>query len=164
MKIAAVVITSSGREELCRTTIESLRATDWPETWPIIISRDEAVESTRQHRQQMNALTALRAVIELEPQFILFLEDDVVFSAYLSHNLTQWRPLRDGSLDTARFIAAHWHEIEGMQDIKMSRLAARGGWPIYYHSPSLVQHIGRVSTWGGGYHYAPDFEPQFQAS
>jgi hypothetical protein len=203
MKIAAVVITCPGREDLCRSTIESLRSTDWPKTWPIITSRDKAVEGFKQHRQQMNALTALRAGIELEPEFILFLEDDVTFNAHLCHNLTQWRPLRNGSLgmaslynptiremersdtehwfkadsgavygsqaylfsiDTARFVENHWHEVEGMQDIKMSRLAARGGWTIYYHSPSLVQHIGNMSTWGGGYHYAPDFEPQFKAS
>jgi hypothetical protein len=150
----------------------------------------------------MNALTALRASLKLETQFILFLEDDLAFNAHLFHNLTQWRPLRSGSLgmaslynptihqmelshaehwfkadagavygsqaflfstDTARFIAEHWHEVEGMQDIKMSRLAARGGWPIYYYSPSLVQHIGKMSTWGGGYHYAPDFDPHFKA-
>ena len=202
MKIAAVVITCPGREELCRATVESLRATDWPETWPIGISSDQAVEGTRQHRQQMNAHAALLAGIELETQFILFLEDDLAFNAHLCHNLTQWRPLRDGSLgmaslynptihemersdsehwfkadpnavygsqaylfspDAARFIAQHWHEVDGMQDIKMSRLAARGGWPIYYHSPSLVQHVGELSTWGGGYHYAPDFDAQFKA-
>lgn len=201
MKIAAVVITCSRREELCRGTIDALRATDWPETWPVIVSRDEAVDGTRQHRQQMNALSALRACIELEPQFILFLEDDVAFNAHLCHNLTHWHPLRNGSigmgslynptisemersaaqhwfkadagavygsqafvfsLETARFVAAHWHEIEGMQDIKMSRLATRGGWQIHYYTPSLVQHIGRESTWGGHYHYAPDFDPRFK--
>ena len=44
----------------------------------------------------------------------------------------------------------------------MSRLAAKGGWAIYYYAPSLVQHVGRESTWGGGYHYAPDFDPRFK--
>jgi hypothetical protein len=68
------------------------------------------------------------------------------------------------SLDTARFVAEHWHEVEGMQEIKMSRLAGRGGWQIYYHLPSLVQHVGQQSTWGGGYHYAPDFDQHFLAA
>jgi len=56
----------------------------------------------------------------------------------------------------------HWERVPGMQDIKMSRLAAKGGWAIYYYAPSLVQHVGRESTWGGGYHYAPDFDPRFK--
>ena len=31
-------------------------------------------------------------------------------------------------------------------------------WPLYYHAPSLVQHTGRISTWGGGgFHTASDF-------
>jgi predicted O-methyltransferase YrrM len=202
VKIAAVIITCQGREALCQSTADALRATGWPEAWPILVSRDEAAEGTRQHRQQMNARNALCAAIALEPDFVMFLEDDVVFNAHVGYNLTQWRPIRERwlgmaslynptihraercdaehwfradagavygsqaylfSLDTARYTAEHWHEVEGMQDIKMSRLAARGGWRIFYHSPSLVQHVGMNSTWGGGYHYAPDFDPQFRA-
>jgi len=203
VKIATVVITCPGRDELCRATVDSLRVTGWPDTWPVVVSLDEAVEGTKQHRQQMNARNALCAGIALEPDFIMFLEDDVAFNAHVGYNLTQWRPVRDRwlgmaslynptihqaercdaehwfradagaiygsqaylfSLDTARYVADHWHEVEGMQDIKMSRLTARGGWPIYYHAPSLVQHVGMQSTWGGGYHYAPDFDPQFRAT
>jgi hypothetical protein len=203
VKIATVVITCPGREAQCRATVESLHAADWPRHWPVVLCRDEAVDGTRQHRQQMNARRALLEGIAQDVPFILFLEDDVMFNAHVAHNLALWRPLRDGWLgmaslynptvheversdaehwfradagavygsqaylfasDTARFIAEHWHEIEGMQDIKMSRLAAQGGWPIYYHSPSLVQHVGQQSTWGGGYHYARDFQPQFTAA
>jgi Methyltransferase domain len=203
MRIAAVIITCAGREDVCRGTIDALKATDWPGAWPVLVSWDHGIDGSPQHRQQLNALNALRAGIGLEPDFILFLEDDVAFNAHLSHNLTHWRPLRSRligmaslynptihaversggqhwfradagavygsqayvfSLDTARFVAAHWHEIEGMQDIKMSRLTAKGGWPIYYHRPSLVQHTGRHSTWGGGYHSAPDFDARFRAN
>ena len=46
----------------------------------------------------------------------------------------------------AEHFVSHWWDVEGMQDIKMSRLAAPLG-PIYYHQPSLVQHVGVVSTW-----------------
>ena len=202
VKIAAAIITCPGREAICQATVDALRATGWPEAWPILVSHDEAVDGTRQHRQQMNARNAVSAAIALEPDFVLFLEDDVVFNAHVGYNLTQWRPIReqwlgmaslynpsvhqaercdaehwfraDGgavygsqayllSLDTARYTAEHWHEVEGMQDIKMSRLAARGGWRIFYHSPSLVQHVGIESTWGGGYHDAPDFDLLFRA-
>ena len=63
---------------------------------------------------------------------------------------------------TARHIVTHWDDVIGMQDIKMSRLAAGLG-PIYYHVPSLVQHIGTVSAWGGVFHSAPDFDAEWKA-
>jgi hypothetical protein len=62
-----------------------------------------------------------------------------------------------------RFFIEHWTEVEGMQDIKMSRLVGRMKQPIWYHSPSLVQHIGRESTWGGGFHSAADFDADWKA-
>jgi hypothetical protein len=67
------------------------------------------------------------------------------------------------SLATARHIVEHWGDVIGMQDIKMSRLAAMVC-RIYYHSPSLVQHVGLNSVWGGGFHRANDFSPDWRAS
>jgi hypothetical protein len=46
----------------------------------------------------------------------------------------------------AEHFVLHWWDVQGMQDIKMSRLAALLV-PIHYHQPSLVQHVGVVSTW-----------------
>ena len=63
----------------------------------------------------------------------------------------------------AGYCIAHWGEIEGMQDICITRMAARLG-DLYYHRPSLVQHVGIVSTWGGAVHTAPDFSKEFKAS
>lgn len=65
------------------------------------------------------------------------------------------------SLPTARMLAAAWHTVPGMQDIKMSRLAAQVT-PLYYHVPSLVQHVGQ-STWGGSAHTATDFSASWCA-
>jgi hypothetical protein len=137
-------------------------------------------------------------------EFILFLEDDLLFNRHLRHNLQHWPPLlraaRDGhffaslynptirrlssdpsasffeadsnavygsqafllSLATARYMAEHWADVIGMQDIKMSRLAARVA-RIYYHTPSLVQHVGVKSAWGGGFHWANDFNADWKA-
>jgi len=63
---------------------------------------------------------------------------------------------------TAQYLVEHWEEVPGMQDIKMSRLAARVC-PIYYHIPSLVQHVGQASIWGGNYHWANDFSADWKA-
>jgi len=66
------------------------------------------------------------------------------------------------SQTTARYITEHWSDVIGMQDMKMSRLAARVC-PTYYHTPSLVQHVGAKSVWGGVFHTAIDFSREWKA-
>jgi hypothetical protein len=61
------------------------------------------------------------------------------------------------------YVVRHWHRVHGLQDIRMSRLAGRLGQPLYCHAPSLVQHVGRESLWGGTFHQAPDFVPDWRA-
>jgi hypothetical protein len=63
---------------------------------------------------------------------------------------------------TAQFCLQHWGEEEGAADVRIPRLAARLA-PVYYHSPSLVQHVGDASTWGGFFHQAPDFDADWRA-
>ncbi len=64
---------------------------------------------------------------------------------------------------TAEFILTHWGEAPAPLDIRISRLAARLQRPLYYHVPSLVQHVGQQSVWGGKCHAAVDFDPCWQA-
>ena len=64
---------------------------------------------------------------------------------------------------TVAHMLAHWGEVPGMQDIKMSRLAAQVT-SLYYHLPSLVQHTGVNSVWGGQFHTARDFQARWKAS
>ncbi len=61
-----------------------------------------------------------------------------------------------------KFIVAHWNRVQGMQDIKISRLAGRLGQPILYHAPSLVQHVGRTSVSGAPFHQANDFDKDWK--
>jgi hypothetical protein len=71
----------------------------------------------------------------------------------------------------AEYFVEHWWEVPGMQDIKMSRLAGgatSGGWsvlpkcPIHYHVPSLVQHVGFKSAWGGAFHQTRMFDADWK--
>ena len=62
----------------------------------------------------------------------------------------------------AEYFVEHWWEVPGMQDIKMSRLAARLA-PVHYHLPSLVQHVGFTSVWGGHFHDTKMFDANFKA-
>ena len=59
-------------------------------------------------------------------------------------------------------VLAGWHSVPGMQDIKISRLAAAEG-PVLQHRPSLVQHVTGPSTWGGSAHVARDFAADWRA-
>ena len=63
---------------------------------------------------------------------------------------------------TVQHVLAHWRDVVGGQDIKISHIAATSG-PIYYHRPSLVQHMPVPSTWGGRSHSAIDFSPGWRA-
>lgn len=64
---------------------------------------------------------------------------------------------------TVAFMATCWGVEPALHiDIKLSRLAARMG-PIFYHVPSLVQHVGYKSTWGGPMLAAPDFNAGWKA-
>jgi len=62
-----------------------------------------------------------------------------------------------------KYTVSHWQTVRGMQDIRISRLAGKLGAPICYHAPSLVQHVGKRSTWGGGFHRALDFDEHWRA-
>ena len=67
------------------------------------------------------------------------------------------------SKDAVAHVIRNWNRVEGKQDIRISRLAGRLGSPILYHAPSLVQHIGTTSVWGGFFHQAMDFDEDWKA-
>jgi hypothetical protein len=57
-----------------------------------------------------------------------------------------------------------WENVMGMQDIKLTRIISAAGHSLYYHRPSLVQHLGFESAWGGGFHHASDFDRHWKAN
>jgi ADP-heptose:LPS heptosyltransferase len=65
--------------------------------------------------------------------------------------------------DTVRYIVRHWDEVAGRQDIKISRLAGRQRKPIFYHAPSLVQHIRTPGALDASFREAMDFDPNWKA-
>src|SRR5580704_5141447 len=65
---------------------------------------------------------------------------------------------------TARYIVTCWGVEPGPHaDIKLLRLAGRVG-PVLYYLPSLVQHVGVRSLWGGPFRDAPDFDKNWKSS
>lgn len=67
--------------------------------------------------------------------------------------------------EVADFALAHWDEVPALQDIRLSRLAARmDPHAVLVHAPSLAEHAGaRVSTHSGTVHTAIDFDPWWRA-
>jgi hypothetical protein len=64
---------------------------------------------------------------------------------------------------TVRYMMTCWGvEAAVHVDLKLSRLAARVC-PLFYHVPSLVQHVGRESTWGGPMLASRDFDRAWKA-
>ena len=66
------------------------------------------------------------------------------------------------SVSTACWILDHWDDEPGFFDVRASRLAAQRS-SIFYHRPSLVQHLAVPSSWGGAIHEAVDFSPDWRA-
>jgi len=63
---------------------------------------------------------------------------------------------------TARYVLEHWDELPGYPDIRISRLAGRVT-PLWYHLPSIVQHLAVPSVWGGVAHDAPAYDAEWRA-
>jgi hypothetical protein len=197
-RIAAWMLSCPGREALRQETLANLGRTDWGEEAVVVVDVSEHFD--RRERLVHTCRLLLRDALAAKRwDYLLFLEDDLVFNLHLRHNLQAWWPLRRGKVQLAslynpgvRYLAhgpscaaadpetvygsqaflisracaahllKHYDAMSGMQDIRFSRLAARLG-PIYYHTPSLVQHVGRVSAWGGQFHEARDFDLNFRA-
>jgi hypothetical protein len=68
------------------------------------------------------------------------------------------------SRSLAEYAARHWDRYDLPADLRLPRLAAELSRPLYYHTPSLVQHLHTTSTWGGRGHRAIDFDPDWQAN
>ncbi len=201
IRIDAVMMSCRERDELRAKTLSNLAQTDWGAR-PVHVELDRGSGEDFGKRQAYCALRALRQGLTGDADYILFLEDDLVFNRHLHHNLTRWAPLRASSITLAGLynprlrelacdaqrrarvidpsfifgsqafllsraaaenVVRKWHRIPGLQDIRISRLAGRMGRPILYHAPSLVQHVGRQSVWGGQFHQAHDFDASWKA-
>lgn len=68
------------------------------------------------------------------------------------------------SREAISIVLREWESIVGTQDIKITRIVSRAGQWLYYHQPSLVQHLGAESARGDDFHQAADFDRNWRAS
>jgi len=198
---AAWMITCPERDETRKATLASLAASDWPDL-PLQILVDPEKTSDRVERISRQFLHALQQFLDDSAEYVLLLEDDLVFNRHLRHNLERWRPyrrreitlaglcnfgLREIAFDVARHavavapesvvgsqalllsrpavehVVSAWNTSKHPADLRLARLTAQLGRPIYYHAPSLVQHRQVPSTVGGIEYKAADFDPDWRA-
>jgi hypothetical protein len=62
-----------------------------------------------------------------------------------------------------QYIVRRWDEVAGGQDIRISRLAGRQRKPIFYHAPSLVQHLRFPNMSDARFLEAKDFDRHWKA-
>ncbi|WP_162670007.1 class I SAM-dependent methyltransferase [Gemmata massiliana] len=55
-----------------------------------------------------------------------------------------------------------WDRHGGGQDARAVAIAGGAGWPLWYASPCLVEHVPVISAFGTPPAYAPDFVPDFR--
>lgn len=203
--INAVMISCESRFDIRNQTLTNLNDTDWDWDVDIVLDKD-CIDplvfdaTSKQKRQTIASYYALKRALCKDSQWIVFMEDDLLFNKYIKHNIINWEPIKNnslnlGSLYTPRnnsrsalkrgknwyaanyrklygsqfyilsrlateWIVNHWDDVQGMQDIRITRLAR--GKPIYYHDPSLVQHMSSPSVWGGIPHQAKNFNPYWR--
>jgi len=194
------MISCAERDELRRQTLRRLANTDWGAA--PLIQFDDGQGDCPVQRQLRSTGLVLQAALGRNPDYVLFLEDDLLFNRHLRHNLLHWPPVKRGlvtaaslynprlpevacdtrhhvrvmhphsvfgsqalliSAATVKYLLRNWSHDGAGQDLKIARLAGRLGKPIFYHAPSLVQHVGRRSVWGGAFHQAQDFDSTWKA-
>jgi hypothetical protein len=202
MRIRAHILTCPERAAVLRNTLANLRASDWAVEPAVYENRDGHPD--RRVRIQRGTRAVLERAVESDAEWMLHLEDDLVFNRHLRENLARWPPLTSASPErpfyaslfrppglalveenadsnsaqvaadraygnqalllsraTVRHILTHWDEEVLEADHRLARLAGRLG-PLHLHLPSLVQHVGRRSAWGGPFLQTADFAPSWR--
>jgi hypothetical protein len=201
LSFTAGVVSCCRRKAIRKRTLRSLARSGW--LGRVLVQFEEHDFDSQQKNMTADTRRALERGLATGADYVLMLEDDLVFNRFFWHNLQCWTPLRRGDVTLAGFynpghrilacdvrnnamiidpnsiygsqalllsraalqyVLRHWSRADGPPDLKLPRLAARLKRPIYYHCPSLVQHVGRSSTWGGHFHQAPDFDRNWKAN
>ena len=100
MTFGAVMISCPDRDAVREQTLESLTESDWADAH-VHVEMDKTQFERRQERQEHTALMALQQGQELDADYLLFLEDDLIFNRHLRFNLECWAPLRQKAVSLA---------------------------------------------------------------
>ncbi len=100
VRIVAVMISCTERNETRQRTLENLAKTDWGDM-PLHVHFDTPSNGTPMQRQVQSSYIALKKSLDYPADYILFLEDDLDFNKYIRHNLRNWIPVRSRTVTLA---------------------------------------------------------------
>lgn len=179
------IITCPQRAGVLQQTLVSYHDTDLVAA-PYVFTDDRNLPDKRVSQAE-NALRALKSMLDVPWQWLLFAEDDVEFNRHILHNLFTWPELCRGyvqcgrlySVETYGGIAPNAAAVANSQGILLSRKLVtqivadwykfaphvmsdirifRIAGRVHTHQPNLIQHRTEVSTWGGAKHVSTTFD------
>ncbi len=167
LKIDAVMISDSDRNELRERTLRNLARTDWGDASVRLHFRN-GKEVDKPHEPEP-AYLALKEGLSSEPDYILLLEDDLEFNRHLCRNMNSWEPLKSRRVTLASLYNPSVRELAcdlrsntrivdprsvfGGQAFLISKDAAR----------YVVRRIGADGELNGAILGAVDFDPDWAA-
>jgi ADP-heptose:LPS heptosyltransferase len=92
LKLALVMASCAERETVRSETLRRLSASGWPAE-NVLIALDDRRFARREDGLTYTAWRALRLALDTDPEYVLFLEDDLDFNRDLVENLRRWAPL-----------------------------------------------------------------------
>lgn len=92
MQIATFAISCEERAATLCATLDRLKATGWPGEPEIVL--DDGLGARRIDRIHRTWRRAVRKAAEARSQFVLLMEDDLIFGRWFVENLTDWELLR----------------------------------------------------------------------
>jgi hypothetical protein len=88
VRFSTLMLSCDDRAAARATTLASLGASGW--SWPVEIVLDDGVGSTRIERIRRGWRRVIQRASTTDAEFILLLEDDVVFGRWFADNLASW--------------------------------------------------------------------------
>ncbi len=142
---AAWMITCPERNEVRKETLTSLAGTDWADL-PLKILLDPETAADRGPRIVRQFLHAQQQFLDSPAEYLLLLEDDLIFNQHLRHNLESWPPCRNRELALASLYNPGLHEIAFDVDSHAIAVAPECvyGSQAFLLSRPAVEHILRA--------------------
>lgn len=97
IRVMACLVSQAGREHQAARVRRQLEAAQWPEN-ALFLTLDDSGPERVADREAAAAYRALRAGLETDAEYFLYLEDDVELTPHFGPNLERWAPLARGEL------------------------------------------------------------------
>jgi hypothetical protein len=153
LKLIVAMVSCAQRAVLSAQTLQHLTHRGWPAD-KVLLTLDERRFTDQTENLTHTAWRAFRAALDAEPDYLLYLEDDIVFNDYFFENLSRWGPLARRELHIGGFCnyglrevawdvqgcayLVHPKKIMGSQAVLLSRQMLRYALEHWFEGPPEV--------------------------